>query len=60
MKIPKNVMKAVAVGIVISGTSACSLIELPDNTEIKKQEVVECPQNNSETGPYDCPACGMG
>lgn len=55
MKLPKTLLAAIAVGIVVQTASSCSKDKeqpKPKKDEAKKEQVTTLPEN--------CPACGMG
>lgn len=58
MKLPKTLLKAVALGLIIGGaaSSCTSIFE-------EQEEIIICGGEYEETGKspvFDCPACGMG
>lgn len=69
MELPKSLINAIVVGITLSATSACTLLDntqdiTPSGEENTKPKVekprtnTSCPGDNNTY--YDCPACGMG
>ncbi len=60
MKISKKILKAVAIGIIATGSS-CALIEEPKiDHEICTSECEVEHDHAMKVTNYDCPACGMG
>ena len=58
MKLTKNLLQAVAVGLVVSTMGACSLVD--DLGEITPGTCEEGKDKTDEGDDFFCPACGMG
>lgn len=61
MKISKSLIQAILVGVTVSATASCELIE-PITKKDKHECTVQCDENGTCTvgEDFDCPACGMG
>lgn len=64
MKVSKDLLKAIAVGVTIgAGVSSCTLFEdlIPRDQEVCTEECAkDCKVHDSKCAQYDCPACGLG
>lgn len=61
MKISKSLIQAILVGVTVSATTSCVLVE-PLSNKDKHECTIECDENGTcTTGEtFDCPACGLG
>lgn len=58
MKLPKKLLQAVALGLVVGTIGACSLVD--DLDEITPGTCEEGSDNSDKGDDFFCPACGMG
>lgn len=57
MKIPKALLGAILIGIVVQTTASCTKDKDQLGSKTKKEANKEGEKNKT---PYSCPACGMG
>lgn len=57
MKLPKTLLSAILIGIVVQATPSCGKDTDLKDQKAKTEEQKEKEKNNP---PYNCPACGMG
>lgn len=57
MKLPKTLLSAILIGIVVQTASSCGKDKDVKDPKAKTEEQKEKEKNNP---PFNCPACGMG
>lgn len=59
MKLPKSLLSAIVVGIVVQAVSSCEKSKDDLNSKVK-QEILKKETEKATSYPESCPACGMG